>query len=290
MLRYFASGYRDLIGRMQPNWRTNWEFYAVHDGRIAPIFGADDNPPLQEHMLWVFAPESCHGWISEPGKKFDRTLFHFNSVPHELETQVRANGNWLAKRLLRSELVRIKRFAAEIEPHFRHPTALSPLHFQARLLDLSLMLINGHDAPQPPSLSDIAAYKVENALSWYAEHLSLHPSIKEVACAVHISPSHLRRLFWQIRSASPKSACQKIRLEQAQEFMGRSSLTLEEVARRCGYASASHLCREFKQCRHITPTFWRKKVVMKFLAANAPSRPPETGRAKRIRGMAMTDQ
>ena len=282
MLRYFASGYRDLTGRFHPNWRTNWEFYAVHDGRIAPIFREDDEPPLQEHTLWVFAPESCHGWISEPGRSFDRTLFHFSSVPHALETHVRANGNWLAKKLTRTELARIKRFAAELEPHFRRPTVLSPLHFQARLLDLSIMLTDGRDAPPSPSLPDLALHKVENALSWYAEHLSLHPSIKEVAGAVHISPSHLRRLFWQIRAASPKQACQKIRLEQAQEFMGRSALTLDEVARHCGFASASHLCREFKQSHHITPTFWRKKVVMKFLdpSASTPARAPD--RAPRL--------
>lgn len=269
MLRYFANGYRALVGRLHPNWRTNWEFYAVHDGRIAPVFGDHDEPPLQEQTLWVFAPESCHGWIAEPGKKFDRTVFHFGSVPHALETQVRAAGNWLAKKLDRPELARIKQFAAELEPHFRHPSVLSPLHFQARLLDLAVMLLDDRAARQPPSLPNLAVFKVDSALSWYAEHLSHHPSIKEVAGAIHVSPSHLRRLFWQIRAASPKAACQKIRLEQAQEFMGRSSLTLDEVARHCGYTNASHLCREFKQSRHFTPTFWRKKIVVQFLNSRA---------------------
>lgn len=268
MLRYVAHGYRQLVGRFHPNWRTNWEFFAVLNGRVAPVFGDRDHPPLQEHMLWVFAPESCHGWIAKPEQKFYRVVLHFGSVPDQLETLVRASGNWLAKKLNRDEVARLKQFAVELQPHFDRPSVISPLLFQGRLMDLSLMMLSGRETQQLPSLPNLAAFKVDSALSWYAEHLPRNPSMKEVADAIHVSPSHLRRLFWQVRASSPKAVFHKVRLEKAQEFMARSSLTLEEVARRSGYANASHLCREFKQARRITPTFWRKRIVVKFLGSS----------------------
>ena len=102
-------------------------------------------------------------------------------------------------------------------------------------------------------LADLANFKVESALTWYAVNLGRGPTVKEVADAVHVSTSHLRRLFWQVRRTSPKTAFQRIRLDKAQELMSRTAFTLEGVARHCGYASASHFCREYRAVHHFTP-------------------------------------
>ena len=116
------------------------------------------------------------------------------------------------------------------------------------------------------NLSQLAVFKVESALSWYTEHLPRAPSVKEVAAAVNISQSHIRRLFWQVRKASPKSVFQETRLERAQEMMNRSASSLEEVARRCGFTSASHLCRDYKAHFGVSPAAWRKKDRAEFAA------------------------
>ena len=120
-----------------------------------------------------------------------------------------------------------------------------------------------------------ALEKVDSALAWHAVHLAANPSMKQVAAAIHVSPSHLRRLFWQVRASSPKAAFQKARLERAQEIMTRSALTLDEVARLCGFASASHLCRDYKAVHKITPTFWRKKIIAKDPAPPAEPADPK---------------
>ncbi|MEO6567248.1 MAG: helix-turn-helix transcriptional regulator, partial [Opitutaceae bacterium] len=103
------------------------------------------------------------------------------------------------------------------------------------------------------------------------EHLARSPSVKEVADAIHVSPSHLRRLFRQVRNASPKNLFQRSRLEKAKELMSRTALTLDEVAAHCGYASASHLCRDHKAVHHFSPTHWRKRLIARF------SSPPPAG-------------
>ncbi len=263
MLRYFAHGHRQINAPFPVNWRTNWEFYIVTAGRVAPVFTAGEQPEPQAKTLWVFAPECAHGWFARPRRNFDRVVLHFGSVPHPLDTFVRSHGGWFAKKITAAEILRLRDIAAELTPHFQHPTIVSPLLFQARLLELSAMALGGDAARQPPSLPELAAFKVDSALAWQAVHLAGNPSVKEIAAAIHVSPSHLRRLFWQVRGSSPKSAFQKARLERAQEIMTRSAFTLDEVARLSGFASASHLCRDYKAAHKITPTFWRKKIYAK---------------------------
>jgi AraC family transcriptional regulator len=264
MLCYLANGYRQLSGRVHPNWRPNWEIYAVLDGRCAPVFHDDDWPQLQEKTLWVFAPECCHGWIGEATNPYYRVALHFGCVPHPLDSLVRGHGNFYSIKLTDDQVERLKAIAGELEPHFHQPSLLSPLHFQGRLMDLAVLILSGNDAERRSDLSGMAMFKVESALSWYTEHLTRAPSVKEVAHAIHTSPSHLRRLFWQIKQASPKAVFQKVRLEKAQELMSRSTLTLEDVARSCGFTSASHFCREYKAHYDVSPTFWRKKTAVSF--------------------------
>jgi len=263
MLRYFANGRIRWKEPARCNTRTNWEFYAVIEGRCAPVFHDGEKPAPQEKTLWIFAPDCSHAWVDNGRSRFHRIVLHFGSVPYPLDAVVREKG-WIAKSLSDAEIARLLAIAAELEPHFLRPNLLSPLHFQGRLMDLATMALAGNAASQPPALPELANFKVESALSWFAEHLAAHPSVKEVADAIHVSPSHLRRLFWQIRRTSPKAAFQRLRLDRAQELMGRSALTLEEVARHCGYVSASHLCREYKAVNHFTPTHWRKRLIAAF--------------------------
>ena len=270
MLRYYANGFIQLKRPLRCNTRTNWEFYAVVEGRCAPMFRDDDAPPLQEKTLWVFAPECSHAWIDERNHPYRRIALHFGSVPYPLDGIVREKG-WIERRLTSADVGQLERIAADLEPHFLRPHTLSHLHFQARLNDLAALVLQSDDPACPPALPELGNFKVESALAWYAEHLERSPSVKEVAAAVHTSTSHLRRLFWQIRRTSPKNAFQRIRLEKAQELMSRTALTLEEVSRRCGYASASHFCREYQARHHFTPTYWRKKLIDRF------STPPPEG-------------
>jgi AraC family transcriptional regulator len=269
MLLYFANGRIRWKEPARCNTRTNWEFFAVLDGRCAPVFHDGERPPLQEKTLWVFSPECSHAWIDDRRHDFHRIVLHFGTVPYPLDEIVRQKG-WLAKKLTAREITRLKGIGAELEPHFRQPNLLSSLHFQGRLMDLAALALAGNDSAQPPALPSLSNFKVESALSWYAEHVASGPSVKEVAEAVRVSPSHLRRLFWHVRKTAPKAAFQRLRLEKAKELMSRSALTLEAVARHCGFASASHLCREYKAIHHFTATHWRKRLVAGFSSPLPP--------------------
>lgn len=264
MLRYFANSSIRWKDRMRCNTRTNWEFYAVIQGRCAAKLHDGDKPAYKEKTLWVFSPECSHAWQDDRRSKYHRIVFHFGSAPYPLDEIVRRNGGWLERKLSDADITRLEALAAAVEPHYLNPNQLSTLHFEGRLMDLALLALEGSDAAQLAPLPDLANFKVESALSWYTEHLTRNPSVKEIADAVHVSTSHLRRLFWQVRRTSPKTAFQRVRLDRAQELMSRTAMTLEDVARHCGYNSSSHFCREYRAVHHFTPTHWRKKLVDRF--------------------------
>lgn len=250
---------------MRCNTRTNWEFYVVTEGRCGLRFSDHGRPSLHEYTLFVFAPECSHAWADDGGRKYQRISLHFGSVPYPLDEIVRRRGGWLTRRLSPHDIEQLRAAAAELEPHFCHPTLTSPVVFQKHLMELSLLALDGiADASLPPALTDLVNFKVEHALSWYAEHLAAAPTAKEVADAIHVSPSHLRRLFRQGRQSSPKAQFRRVRLEKARELMSRTALTIEEIARQCGYAHASHLCREHQRVHHFSPTTWRKRLVARF--------------------------
>lgn len=266
MLRYFARGRVRWKNKMRCNTRTNWEFYAVIEGRCGLRFSDHQRPRMRERTLWVFAPECSHAWANYRRTDYDRLSLHFGAVPYPLDEVVRQNGGWLEKPLTDADVARLRAVADELEPAFCHPTFLSPLIFQHRILDLSRLMLEGRAFDElPPGLTDLANFKTERAVSWYADHLASNPTVKAVAEAIHVSPSHLRRLFWQTRRASPKAVFRRLRLDKAKELMARSALTLEDVARHCGYANASHLCREYRDVHHFSPTTWRKKLIDRFV-------------------------
>jgi len=265
MLRYFANGRIRWKNGMRCNTRTNWEFYAVIDGRCGAVLQDGAKPTLRERTLWVFAPECAHAWLDDGHHTYHRLSLHFGSVPYPLDEIVRQQGGWLMRPLTEADIARIQDIAEKLQPHFCQPVVASPLHFQRALTELSLLVLEGEQrAAVPIALTDAASFKVERALSWYTEHLSRNPSVKEVAEAVHTSVSHLRRLFVEARGSGPKELFRRVRLERAQDLMGRTNLTLDEIAAHCGYNGASHFCRDYKAVHHFTPSTWRRRLIDRF--------------------------
>lgn len=271
MLRHFAIGPVRWKQKMPCHTRTNWEFYAVLRGRAALRY--DDEKPWRPQglSLWTFAPDCSHGWANFGGEEFTRLVLHFSSIPELLADHVRRQGGSLFRELSAPEAATLLDIGEGLRPHFHQPTRLSQLHVQRHLMTLVLMLLDEKGAePADPSLTDLAALKIEQAIEWYGGHLSERPTVEQVAEAVHISPSHLRRLFLKIHQVSPKEVFQRVRVERAHELMAGTALTLDAIAAATGYASASHLCREHRAMYEFTPSRWRRSLVDQFDDSTAP--------------------
>jgi transcriptional regulator GlxA family with amidase domain len=72
-------------------------------------------------------------------------------------------------------------------------------------------------------------------------------SVAELACAVNVSPGHLRRLFQRELGRSPARVSRDLRLDHARHLLQTSFLTVKQVMAETGWNDPSHFSREFKR-------------------------------------------
>ncbi|TVR46706.1 MAG: AraC family transcriptional regulator [Puniceicoccaceae bacterium] len=258
MLRYLASGPKDFAqSPMVVSTRFNWEFYANLTGRLRPTLPSGRAFSLSGPRLWLFAPQTAHGW--ESTAEMERVVFHFSSVPDILHSFWPACG-YMEVRLKRGEIDQLRELAASLEPHYRAPTPASFLLFQRAVLDLCLILLRDRQFDPNLPLETVAVERVERAIQWYLGRLEERPTLDAVADAVHISPAHLRRQFHYVYGKSPHAVLTHLRLEKAMEMLGSTTDKLEVIARKSGFNSASDLCRVFHRQHNVYPKVWRAFV------------------------------
>lgn len=261
MLRYLALGLRNFgIHPMAHSRRVDWEFYAVLQGRAAPVVEGEGAPRLRSRTLWVFPPEHRHGWIGEKSAPCKVAAFQFAFLPDQVTTLSRERG-FLEIPLSAGQAREIERFALELQPHHDDPTSVSELVAHRVMLQLCLMVLAGRQTDRIQPLHRKAHAKVTAALAWYEARLAENPPVEAVARALHVSPSYLRRLFWEVREQSPKRAFRHLQMERVVKRMSASTVRLEDIASDCGFASASELCRAFKTHFKVPPAMWRKSQL-----------------------------
>jgi AraC family transcriptional regulator len=72
---------------------------------------------------------------------------------------------------------------------------------------------------------------------------------------------HLAREFRRFFGASIGEYLRRLRCERAAQLLAqpRRTLTITEVALRCGFSSHAHLCREFRRSFGVTPSQYRRQ-------------------------------
>ena len=248
--------------------RANWEFLAVVEGQCGAVLHGDDPREMHARRLWVFPPDTEHGWSGKKTRPSKVAIFHFGAAPALLERVVRKHGH-VSVPLTAAQARWISRLPAELEPHYRRRSELSHLVFESALLDLTLLVLAHFPSEGAEAKSDFALQKTEAAMAWYGEHLPEQPKLERVAQAVNLSVRHLRRLFWDTRNESPQAAFAKLRIRRAMEVLAGSDMKQDEVAALCGFSSGSDFCRVFKNQMKISPHAWRKRLLK---ACGAPGR------------------
>jgi AraC-like DNA-binding protein len=116
----------------------------------------------------------------------------------------------------------------------------------AQLLDLTDVLLTS-ELPAAPRTSAAVLFRVKRYIGEHLGNDSLDADT--IANAVHLSVSHLNRLF-RAEGTSLMRYLWNQRLERAYQLIsssGPSNLRIEEVAWHCGFSSAPHFSRLFKQ-------------------------------------------
>ncbi len=111
----------------------------------------------------------------------------------------------------------------------------------------------------PPRVLDVHAQLVDKANLYLADHYSEPVQLEDLARACHCSKFHFARIYKEQTGLSPMRALKQLRIQQAQELLRTSLLSLSAIAEQCGFSNEYHLSREFKRITGLGTRDFRKR-------------------------------
>lgn len=93
------------------------------------------------------------------------------------------------------------------------------------------------------------------------DNLTQDLSLNGLAAVTNLSPSYFHKLFCNHFSMTPGEYVLQCRVSAAKSLLVEGSLSLGEVAERCGFASQSYFNYRFKQTVGMTPLQYRRDCL-----------------------------
>ncbi|WP_086074747.1 AraC family transcriptional regulator [Paenibacillus camerounensis] len=145
--------------------------------------------------------------------------------------------------------------------NWRAPSPLRRLSVKASFLQLVYSIYEEMESGRSTSLRpDLVAIAQGYIALKYNEVFS----IQKLAKLLHISYSHLHRMFKQQTGGSPQDYLIQKRLEAVQNHLRFGNASMREIALACGFTDEHNLIRTFKSRLDMTPGEYREKMsIMK---------------------------
>lgn len=130
------------------------------------------------------------------------------------------------------------------------------------LAQKSLLALILTEVARASSVTSAAGHQptiVGDALRFIERHCLLGISLRDVAAAVHRSPSHVATT---VKAATGKTVVQWItagRLAEARNRLLHTDELIDVIAERVGYADPTHFIRMFRRMHGVTPASWRAR-------------------------------
>ena len=102
---------------------------------------------------------------------------------------------------------------------------------------------------------------VDKACKYIETYYTSSITVKDVSDAIFVSPSYLQKIFPRLVGKTPHQYIMECRHSKAQDMLTRTSMSMEEVARQCGFVNSSHFSTTFKQVEGISPLTYRKSQL-----------------------------
>lgn len=154
--------------------------------------------------------------------------------------------------------------------HFGGPVAAGLKGvFEKVLLAAQAIIVNEHYLSQhisqiftvlasPPTTKMLLNHPFIPAIEYIASHYSEEVDLYTLCDVCNLSISHFIRGFKAHTGCTPHEYLLAYRLRQSKQLLISSAFTIEEIAEKCGFNSASHYARAFRKSENISPTQFRK--------------------------------
>ncbi|MDR7869258.1 MAG: AraC family transcriptional regulator [Tissierellaceae bacterium] len=99
---------------------------------------------------------------------------------------------------------------------------------------------------------------ISKAIEYMNEYYNSNITIAEICKSIYISPCHFQRIFKKYMDQTPYNYLMELRVNKAKERILEDSISMEEVARLCGFVSAAHFSSVFKRMEGVSPTEFKR--------------------------------
>jgi len=253
-----------------PYPRRVWEFQIIMSGRCSMVIRENDvtkEECMLGPVLIITGPECAHGWSGRPKDVCNVMVFHFDEADFLLRSLVGQRGyRWARFSSLEFSILQslydrcdeVRKTVGTSPPEAKKRAGFfAPRIYGIVAMELTLLFLKHIPKIELGSIQNFSEMKVAEALAWYEYNLGGSPNISDVAQAVHLSPTHLRRLFHKIRGASPRKLFKNIQFERVKWLMRDPAMTLERIAENSGFGSGSAFSRAFTLEFGMTPKAYR---------------------------------
>ena len=259
MILYWNEGERRYGRNPIPAYRrVGWEFQLFLSGSCLLVKNDGAMEQVRPKTLLVFPPSAAHGWGGTPESVCDIRVVHFSRVREPLGELCLRKGT-LKTQLTEGQTETLEEVFQATGTAYKERSILLDLHAERLLMELSLLVLT--EEPALPKGGFLAGDErvVGAAVSYFRDYMHLGVSVEDVAVAVFVSPSHLRRLFHDVKGVSPRQLFQEERLERAKEMLKETTYTLDRIAGACGFETGGSLVRAFRSLLGETPSAFRER-------------------------------
>ncbi len=127
----------------------------------------------------------------------------------------------------------------------------------SHIVTLLVTIMRAH-RDQPSEMSDF----VEACIEFIDKHFDEEISLVHLAEYMHVSSKHLSREFSRVTGIHLSEFLWTRRVHQGKEMLiHRLDLEIEDIAHLCGFKTAAHFCRRFRETTGMTPTQCRQQTI-----------------------------
>lgn len=211
----------------------------------------------------LIAKGAPHAFRPEPPRAIGFTGVTFHHLSPPLAAVLEESGPCAVFRLTQSDAATFTELCSRIRRELAGSLSFASMACDGLLHQIAVTLLRASlAAGNAPVITGEMEATVDRAIGWINEHAhDQEVTVEDIARAVHVSASHLRRLFRLMVGSGPKRYLTSVRLQAAKSFMLQGNCKLEEVARVCGFADARRFSAAFKGQFGMSPSEWRKSKM-----------------------------
>ncbi len=157
--------------------------------------------------------------------------------------------------------LRIERFITRIHDEYYGDLPGKKTLIEAYFLDLVVILSRLYDTHEIRENDGIV--KLASAIAYIEKHYFEEISIAELSKLSNYSQRHFIRLFKEALGCVPMQYITRLRIEKACDMLSNTSLSITEVAFRCGYPDSNYFSKLFRKYIGCSPRSYRDDLTVR---------------------------